>query len=431
MNMLQEEASKYIKKVSDGVYALDAINNDELSEFKHRIIDYKVKLVEDNVELGANDLALVRTMPVFPNNLTYDNTQTEGITQKMYGPFEVLLSYLQTIKEFANIDVGCDHKEINDEDAKLNYLFYRDTKHFSLNGLASNVCHEWGSTRFSFNNKSIILIEPFTDHIDKTLAVLNPVDTFYDLSNDSFKIGKNGVIILSFDTYKKLIKDPKKKADLSKLKVFLFSPNNIKVLSYESVNTYATDIVLSYLGYIPTNSVDQTKLRIDGYVNPKASKYYSDDIFIEKFNDLIDDLSNKLLGLPYRHIPDEMKLKRKKEFQNVFGVFHDETEYATIEDKMNLISKLDTAKKYFDYLNEHLEIDADLSDELYNKYVKFINDCHGSRFGYRFYPIELEDEMMAFIQKVGYRKFIEVTKEFNSIPKDKEIFYKDSKTNGK
>ena len=427
MSMLQEEASKYIRQVSDNVYVLDAISRDELTEFKHRIIDCKIEVVEKNIKLTANDLALVRTLPVLPNNLTYDNAQTEGILPKMVGPFEDLIGYIKNSRDFAHVNLGCNRKKINPDDAKLNYLLYRDTKHFSLNGLASDVCYESGVKRFSFTDRSIIMIEPFTDHIDKTLAVLNPVDTFYDLSNDSFKIGNNGVVILSFDTYKKLIRNPQKRKDLSKLKVFLFSPENIKVLSYESANTYVTDIILSYLGYIPMNSIDQIKLKSDGYIDEKTGKILEDDMFVEKFHDLIDDLSNKLLGLPYRHLPDEIINRRSKDTRDLLGIHHCETKYSDDEIEKNLLSKLDTAKKYFDYLEEHLGLNNVLSFRLYEQYVDFIRDCHDSMYRTIFCPPLLEFDMVAFLEKVGYKKFIEATKKFNSLPKDKEIFKEDYK----
>ena len=70
---------------------------------------------------------------------------------------------------------------------KLQYPLFRNTKHFSLNGLASNVVVLCKATA-TFDNKEIIVIEPFKDHLGDNLVNLNPVDTFYDLEDSSFKM---------------------------------------------------------------------------------------------------------------------------------------------------------------------------------------------------------------------------------------------------
>ena len=166
-----------------------------------------------------------------------------------------------------------------------------------MNGLASTVVVLCKATT-TFDNKEIIVIEPFKDHLGDNLVNLNPVDTFYDLEDSSFTIGQNADIIMDMDTYKKLISNDGIRDDLSKVRVFLYAPNNnLSSCSGTSYQTIMTDIVLCFLGYIPQHSIDQSELKPEYYFD--GTKFIDDTDYLKKFQDYIEKLNITLLHQHY------------------------------------------------------------------------------------------------------------------------------------
>ena len=121
------------------------------------IITQKRKKVEENVPFSLNDMALVRTMSKdnFPRNLMYYTLQANGKIGKFDNPFSKFLEYIKYLEEFRNIDVGCERSNIDVSKIELQYPLFRNTKHFSLNGLASNVV-ALCKTIATFDNKEIL-----------------------------------------------------------------------------------------------------------------------------------------------------------------------------------------------------------------------------------------------------------------------------------
>lgn len=419
MNKLETLAKKYIRKINDKLFVLEAISSNDLESFNDEVILYKDYVVKNNIDLSINDLALVRTISPnnFPTNLVERTLQEQGVKGTFNSPFTDFIESLKYGEFFANVDVGCSRDEIDVEETKLSYPVYRDTKHFSLNGLASDIFYDFGKVKNKFTDRELIIIEPFVDHLDDELISLNPVDTFYNVNNKPFIIGKNGVFIIDSNTYKKLILNLEIRKDLSKVDVFLYSTKNIKLLSNRfNAQTYMVDIILSFLGYTPMHSIDQAKLYSDIYIG--KDYWVSDEEYIKKFQDLIEDLNQKLLGKSYYNIPSEIKKNRKAEYADLYGIFHAETKFFEEEVKNNLNTQINTVKRYLDYLEEKLELNPDLSSKLFDLYSDNLRKYNYSSYRARFYPLDLENEIVSFITKVSYKKIIEVTKDFNNIPVD-------------
>ena len=196
-NELQKYSKQFIKELDTRLFEIRTIDNIDVDNFAKCIITQKIKNVEGNVPLSISDIALVRTMSTdnFPKKLTYHTLQADGKIGSFANPFSKYLEYIKYLEEFKHIDVGCEHSNIDVSKLKIQYPLFRNTKHFSLNGLASNVVVLCKATA-KFDDKEIIVIEPFEDHLGDNLVNLNPVDTFYDLADNPFKIGQNAVVII-------------------------------------------------------------------------------------------------------------------------------------------------------------------------------------------------------------------------------------------
>ena len=420
MNKLETLANKYIRKINDKLFVLEAINSKDLESFNDEIILYKDYVVKNNISLSVNDLALVRTVNPsnFPIGLIEKTLQEQNTKNTFKSPFTDYLTSIKLSKNFyKDVDFGCKRDNMNIDDTYLSYPLYRDTKHFSLNGLVSNVHNEFGGVVSEFNNREIMFIEPFNEHLNDELVNLNPVDTFYNVKDKPFKIGDKAVFIIDYDTYKKLILNPKIKSDLDKVRVFLYTPKNIDLLRGRfNLQTCFTDIVLAYLGYIPTHSIGQIELFHDMYID--NDYWVTDDEYIKKFQDFIEELNQKLLDKSYYNIPSDIKENRYSELVNIPGLLHCETSYYDDEKRLNLESKIKTVKRYLNYLEERLGLDHLLSYKLYIGYIAILIEFNYSMAGRSFFPRGLEEDIIEFIKRVGYNELVKVTKEFNNIPVD-------------
>ena len=75
-------------------------------------------------------------------------------------------------------------------DMKLVCPIYRDTVHFSINGLVSNLWYTQG-----FTNRETVIIEPLENHMNEKLINLNPVDTMIDVGKSDEPIKDNAIYI--------------------------------------------------------------------------------------------------------------------------------------------------------------------------------------------------------------------------------------------
>ncbi len=425
-NELYNYSKQFIKEIDNRLFEIRTIDNIDVENLAKCIITQKRKNVEENVPFSLGDIALVRTMATdnFPRNLIYHTLQADNKMGYFDNPFSKFLEYIKYLEEFKNIDIGCERSNIDVSKLKLQYPLFRNTKHFSLNGLASNVVVLCKATA-TFDNKEIIVIEPFKDHLGDNLVNLNPVDTFYDLEDSSFKIGQNAVIIMDSDTYKRLISNDGIRDDLSKVRVFLYSPNNnLSSCSGTSYQTIMTDIVLSYLGYIPQHSVDQCELKPDYCFD--GTKFIDDKDYLTKFQDFIEKLNITLLHQHYYCVSKSQIEKRKTKDGTIIdfpGTLHSETDFAYEEDKANINSILYCLQKYLSLLVEKYELNSDLAERIFESYSKHIKEYYGKNFVAEYHDFDIENEVIGYIEQIGYENLVNATISFNNNP----IKYEDTK----
>ena len=417
-NELQNYSKQFIKELGNGMFEISKVNNIDADIFTKYIITQKRKIVEEKVPFSLRNLALVRTMSIenFPRNLMYHTLQSVGKMANFDNPFSKFLEYIKYLEEFRNIDIGCNHSDIDVSKLKIQYPIFRNTKHFSLNGLASNVIVFYKPVA-KFDNKEIIVIEPFEDHLGDNLVNLNPVDTFYNLEEKSFKIGQNAVFIIDTDTYKKLICDDTIRDDLSKVSVFLYASNNndLSPFSGTTYQTIVTDIVLSYLGYIPQHSVDQCEL-VPEYCFD-GTKFIDDVDYLKKFQDYIEKLNVTLLNQHYYCISRLQIEKRRTKDGTIMdfpGTLHSETDFAFQEDQANINSILYCLQKYLSLLVEDYELESDLAIRIFESYSKNIKANYGRNFSTEYHDLDIENEVIDYIKLIGYKNLVNATITFNN-----------------
>ena len=417
-NELQNFSRDFINESGNGLFKIRKIDSPDVDNLNKLIIIQKRKNFENKVPFSLSDIALVRTMSSdnFPRNLMYQTLQSDDKMGSFDNPFNKFLEYIKYLEEFKNIDVGCQHSDIDISELKIQYPLFRNTKHFSLNGLASNVFVLCKATA-KFDNKEIMVIEPFEDHLCDNLVNLNPVDTFYDLEKNPFKIGQNAVIIMDTDTYKRLISDDSIRDDLSKVSVFLYDPNNISFCNGTTYQTIVTDIVLSYLGYIPQHSFDQSEL------NPEycfdGTKFIDDTNYLNKFKDYMEKLNITLLNKHYYCVSKSQIEKRRKKDGTIVdlpGTFHSETYFAYEEDQTNINSILYCLQKYLSLLVEKYGLNSDLAKRIFESYSKNIREYYGKNFIAEYYDLDIEDEVIDYIEQIGYKNLVNATIDFNNNP---------------
>lgn len=424
-NELQNYSKQFIKELGNRLFEIRIIGNINVDNLAKCIITQKIKNVEENIPLSISDIALVRTMATdnFPRNLMYHTLQAAGKMGNFNNPFSKFLEFIKYLDDFKHVDVGCERSNIDVSKLKLQYPLFRNTKHFSLNGLASNVVVLCKATA-TFDNKEIIVIEPFKDHLGDNLVNLNPVDTFYDLEDNSFKIGQNAVIIMDSDTYKRLISDDSIRDDLSKVSVFLYdSNNNLSSCSSTSYQTIVTDIVLSYLGYIPQHSINQSELKPEYCFD--GTKFIDDIDYLKKFQDYIEKLNITLLNQHYYCISRSQIEKRKTKDGTIMdfpGTLHSETDFAFQEDQANINSILYCLQKYLSLLVEKYELESDLAVRIFESYSKNIKEYYGKDFVAEYYDLGIEKEVMSYIEQIGYENLVNATITFNN----NQIKYEDT-----
>ena len=431
MNDLQSYIQKYVERINDSTFKLKAINLKEFDEIKRHVIDYKLKIINDSKGITLNDLALVRitNLSGFPRMLEYHTLQEDGIMGKLENPLNSLMGYISMIEEFKDFNVGCNRKEIELSKLDIIYPVFRNTKHFTLNGLSSNVESIFGSLA-KFNNKEIILIEPFISHLDDDLVNLNPVDTFYDLSKGPFKLSDKTVFVIDTETYKKMINDPQIKDDLSRVKVFLYDPVNTELTKRYNANlqTVMTDIALSYLGYVPQHSVGQTHLEKEFYF--KDIDVIDDTSYLQLFQNYMEFLNRKLLNQSYYEVAEDKKENRKAHAESLLGSdlspdapgkLHSETKYYKEEKRMNLHSIINTLWDYLEFLVTELGLEQDLAEWLFYTYSSHIRKNYDHYLVTIYSTLEKEKEILSFIERVGYYKLVEATEKFNNSIREKTI----------
>ena len=269
--------------------------------------------------------------------MTYFPIDYRNCYHYIRNPFCFILGFKEfNMKGYENIDFGGEVEQNSLDKNKIVSYWYRDTKHFSINGLASNI-YNFGGINHIFDKGDFIIIEPLKNRIkDSRLVLINPVDTFFDLHDSEMKIGDDAICIINESLYQRL--DSSTLENIGDRKVFLFHGNA----------STATDIVLLSLGVLPQHSVDQTRLEPEYYFVDK--KEITDEQYIEDFQRLIEDVSQAYLHQSYLNLPPEIIKCRKehwKEMIGVPGILHSETPYFMQERKKDEQARI---KAYQDYM---------------------------------------------------------------------------------
>ncbi len=399
---LMKYARGFISEVGPNLYEINCDNGLMLeyvgNSLKKQIVKAKQKFIESGKRLGEEDLFLVRTMEKLPDDLVYRSFAHRGLYTTMRNPFERLLE-----------DRGMSSDEI--KSCEIVCPIYRDTVHFAVNGIVSNV---WYSD--DFTNRGIAVIEPLEDHLNEKLVNLNPVDTMIDVGKSDEPISQNAVFIIEKNLYNKLSSDMVRK--LNGRKIVLFDSSKYKDLNNDSSYILpleiVTDLVICNMGYLPQHSRGQTSLNVETYTID--GDYYSDKNYLEAFTNLIDKISYEKLGVGYYNIPEELKEKREYD-KDRFGIYHWDTKYYEEEQSINYNNRLIYIEKYLNMLREKLGLPDNMFNYIYKRYCRYVDlnyskAAYGSLGHHHISLINFEDAQH-FIDRVSLEKFIELTKEFN------------------
>ena len=397
--------NQYISTVKKNVYKI-TFSEEDIKIIEKYIIHEKTS---HSRPLTINDLYLIRitTKENFPRNMTYFPIDDRNYYHYIRNPFNFILGYKEyNIGKYKNIDYGGKVEQNSMHKNKIISYWFRDTKHLSINGLASNI-YNFGSINHIFDNGDFIIIEPLKNRInDPRLIIINPVDTFFDLHDSEMKIGNDAICIINESLYQTL--DPTTLENIGNRKVFLFNSNA----------STATDIVLLFLGVLPQHSVNQSRLEPEYYFIDK--KEISDEKYIQDFQMLIEDVSQTYLQKSYLNLPPEIVKQRKEYWQEMIGVpgiLHSETPYFKQEQKKDEQARI---KTYQDYMLGMIPFVTDkVSEESIKMVISSIEEDVKER---NCLPIEetffstyqkYEDTLLNIMLDLSYPTFQKYTTEFN------------------
>lgn len=406
--MLKDYVGNYIDEIDRNVYEINCNDFFTLSKINNSlrkmIVKEKHDFIDSGYKLSEDDLFLVRTMGELPDDLVYRSFANSGKFTMMKNPFERIME-----------DYNLSEQEI--EDNKLVCPIFRDTVHFSINGIVSNL---WYTDNFT--DRGVVVIEPLKNHSDKLINV-NPVDSFIDVGESDEPIKDNAVFIMDKNVYNNLSQEVKKKIRENKLYLFdskKYSINdNSDEYMFNSPLEMITDMVICHNGNLPQHSISQSYLRSESC--SYEGEHYSDKEYLKMFTDLIDKVSMNMFGISYYKLNEEIKSKRETDKDN-YGVFHSDTDYFDKEISINYNNRLSTIKKYLQVLHDKLGLSDEMFEYIYKRYCRYVElnfskGAYGGRGTHRLSLIN-RDDACDFIDKVSLDIFLMVTKEFNSYEKD-------------
>ena len=399
-----EFINQYIETIKKNTYKL-TYSREDIKRIKEYIIFLKNSY---HNPLIIDDLYLVRITKeeYLPKNMMYFPLDHRNCLRFIDNPFKYIIGWSEhKIGEYKNMNLGGKIEEGAFGNNKLATYYYRDTKHFSINGLASNIYHFFGP-KHVFDDGDCIILEPLKNKIeDPRLVILNPVDTFFDLHEKEMKIGEDAVFVIKESVYQKLDSSTLKK--LGDRKVYLF----------ENESSTATDIVLLSLGILPQHSMEQSRLIPEKYYRGKQE--ISDEQYLNSFHDLIEKINQTYLHQSYQNLPLEITEERKiyfKEMVGVPGILHSETPYFKEEQEKNEQSEI---KTYQEYMFGLIPLIDKVPEETIRKIVSTIefdvkekNHLPIVQTFFETYQ-EYEKELLNIMLELSYPNFQKYTEEFN------------------
>lgn len=392
----------FINKINDNLFFINAdiVNTDELKKY---IINEKIKRINNGFQFTLDDLVLIRSIKegMFPVNGCYYPLDKDNCYKATLNPFDY---FFQSIK-FGYDDnyVGGDVLNHESNLVDIYHPVYRDTKHFTINSLSSNVSGLFMPT-ITFNDRPIIIIEPIKDKIDNGLiANLNPIDTFFNLHDTCMKVSDEAIFLINEDKYNELKETEEYKEIFNKHKIYLF-------IGEPSI---ACDMVLLNLGILPQHSIGQREL-IEEHYNV-GDKVISDKKYLKLFRNYIEYLNQVYLNSSYIHLPIDI-IKSRKKYERMYpGMLHANTKFSDEETKNTMSYIISSYADYMKYLatlgnqefNDKLDLMINLiSDDVKDKYP-FI----------RLTFFELHQQykriLMNLLEEIKYDKFLNITQEFN------------------
>lgn len=404
---LEQVMNNKFEEVNTNVYKLTIDNNKQLqwvNKFlQPAIINEKINFVESGKELTENDLYMVRSMGEIPNDLTYQSATNRGDYTNISNPFDSVLPFMS-----------------DKTDMKLVCPIYRDTVHFSINGLVSNLWYTQG-----FTNRETVIIEPLENHMNEKLINLNPVDTMIDVGKSDEPIKDNAIYIFSEEVYNSLPEEQKKKVENGK--VYIFDIKDTQ--SYDS-NTQTpplqiiTDLVMCHNNILPQHTINQSILREETYTDEDWTKNYpntitySDKDYLKQFTDLIENINQEKFGISYYNVPESVKERREAKKDNP-GIGHYDAKYWDEEIINNNRLQKEVFARYVDFLSDKTNIPQDILDEAKKIQFEYIDktislESYGDYIS--LYPPGLYYKYEDRVKEVlTPEELINLTKEFNQL----------------
>lgn len=310
MEELQELSSKYIEHIDKNIYLLNHYEKDK-EQILEKIVTEKYKSALTTLSFKEEDLVLVRTVGQenFPINLEYYPLDERNCYRYIDNPFKFLLLELKQEKDvYADITIGYNKSKLNIRENELVAYGYRNTKHFSINGLASNIYGPF-LHQLRFDNGIAIIIESLKGKIeDPRLVNLNPVDTFFDLENSSMKIDENAIILIQESQIRDFFNKEELKEKLKTHRIYLYQDNP----------SLAVDLALMYHGYVPQHSKQQCLLDIE-YCDYQG-RTISDENYLNQWKEFIEKLNQKYLSTTYINVPDSINIRRAMRHRSLIGL---------------------------------------------------------------------------------------------------------------
>lgn len=393
-----------MEKLKDNVYIIN-VKEEDIPQIKKKIV---LKKHSFKGGFSLDDLVLVRAVnqKYIPRNMEYYSMDQRNSCRFIANPFCYAIGYgIEENPSYENIHFGKNLASHEFRGNKIVCSLHRDTKHFTINGLVSNVANFlFASCNF---DTDFIIIEPLKNKIlDKRMMILNPIDTFFDLSYSSMKIDPEAVFLIKRSVYENLDEETLK--NIGTRRIYL----------YTNYPEASLDIVLLTLGILPMHSKNQTTLISEGC--QFNNEYYYDELYLQQFQLYIDKLNREYMNMSYLELPKKIINNRKnynKKLVDVPGIFHAETEFFKNESKQNLRAELEA---YREYLYGLSLINDGVSSQVTNKIYQSlrrdaeVDDWQFIVKGFKITYEECEGDMIKILETLTYPVFKQYTQNYNA-----------------
>ena len=375
-------------------------------QLNHLIINEKEDYITSSKNIDINNLFMVRANFELPDELTYKSYKNMGKYIKVQNPLKDIIDIVRMPYELK--------KELH-EKTKLVCPVYRDTVHYAINGLVSDVVN------YKFTNRECTIIEPLKDHLNDRLVNINPADTFINVKDQNEPISKNAIYIFSKQYYANMSEELKEKIKNSKK--YIYDENKYTIYEnseYNSLETVIVDFVLCHNNILPTHTHGQAALWTESYeeYNDAGERtYHCDEEYLKMFQDLIDKISIEKFGISYYNAEEEMKnlggiYKQKNYYNHTPGVLHSDTIYYDEEKIECLKYQKDVIKRYIEFIKVPMGFSNELVDTINGRIEKVFNETDIHSFPIT-NPFIYYNELEKNIDEQTISKFIELTEKFN------------------